>query len=303
MERIRRLCQSLSPRRRVASAARLVGGLSNSGFKIHFESGGEPVVLRIYERDPAACRKELELLRALARTVAVPEVLHAEPEGCDGGRPFVFLRYVEGVTFRQLKATADRRAIQEAAYAIGAALAAVGKHDLDCVPQVSDGPPQLPESINGHLSSPGLTARTGAALADRVRRLVADWGTRLRLITRERRLVHGDFRKQNILVRPDGNTWTVAAILDWECAFQGSQMFDVGVFLRYERSEQPVAEPAFSRGFRDGGGRLCEDWMDAARVVDLDSLCRSLTAPHLPPDIEREIVGLVTATAAGFKTK
>ena len=113
----------------------------------------------------------------------------------------------------------------------------------------------------------------------------------------DQRLVHGDFRKQNILVRPDGNAWTVSAILDWECAFTGSQMFDVALFLRYERPEQPVAEPSFSRGFLDGGGRLCDDWRDAIRVVDLESLCRSLTAEYLPPDVEREIVDLVTATA------
>jgi aminoglycoside phosphotransferase (APT) family kinase protein len=297
IDRIRRLCQSLTPRRRVTGAARLVGGLSNSSFKIHFEPGGEPVVLRVYERDPAACRKELELLGTLARTVPVPEVLHAEPDGLDGDGPFVFLRYVEGITFRQLKAAADPRAIQEAAYAIGAALVAIGKSDLSAMPHVGEGPRPSPESINGHLASPTLVARTGGALADRVRRVVADWAARLRLLADERRLVHGDFRKQNILVRPAGNAWTVAAVLDWECACKGSPMIDVGLFLRYERPERPVAEPAFSRGFRDGGGQLDDDWMDLARAVDLDSLCRSLTAPHLPSDIEREIVGLVTATA------
>ena len=91
-------------------------------------------------------------------------------------------------------------------------------------------------------------------------------------------------------------------ILDWECAFTGSPLFDVALFLRYERPEQPVAEPSFSRGFLDRGGRLCDDWKDAIRVVDLESLCRSLTAEYLPPDIEREIVGLVAATATQLGT-
>ena len=284
------------------SAVRLSGGLSNSSFRIHFESSDEPVVLRIYERDPVACRKELDILRAFGRIVPVPEVLHAEPEGFGDEGPFIFLKYVEGITFRQLKAMGDSRAIQEASYSVGAALGAIGGHDLASRTHVCDGSHPMLESIDSYLTSPRLIARTGLALADRVRHLVAGWEPQLQSVQNERRLVHGDFRKQNVLVRPEGNAWTVAAILDWECAFAGSPMFDVAVFLRYERPEQPVAEPAFSRGFLDGGGRLCDGWMDLIRVVDLDSLCESLTADHLPQDVEREIVGLVTATATRLGT-
>ncbi len=296
-DRISRLCESLTPRRRVASVERLSGGLSNSSFKIHFESSDEPIVLRIYERDFAACRKEIDILCALRQTVPVPEVVHAEPEGFGGEGPFIFLRYVEGITFHQLKATGDRRAIQEASYAVGATLGEIGKHNLALTDHVSNNIRTMPEIIDSYITSPKLIARTGSALADRVRRLVARWALRLQTVMNERRRVHGDFRKQNILVRPDGDAWAVAAILDWECAFTGSQMFDVALFLRYERPEQPVAEPSFSRGFLDGGGQLRDDWRDLIRVVDLESLCRSLTATYLPPDIEREIVDLIAATA------
>jgi fructokinase len=296
-DRISRLCESLAPRRRVTSAVRLSGGISNNSFKIHFESFDEPIVLRIYERDPAACRKELDLLCALGQTVPVPEVVHAEPEGFGDEWPFIFLKYVEGITFRQLKATGDRRAIQEASYAVGATLAAIGKHNLPPTDHVSYDTCMMPEVIDGYVTSPKLIARTGNALADRVRRLVACRAPQLQTVMKERRLVHGDFRKQNILVRLDGNAWTVSAILDWECAFTGSPLYDVALFLRYERPDRPIAEPSFSRGFLDGDGQLCDDWRDAIRVVDLESLCRSLTAEYLPPDVEREIVDLVAATA------
>ena len=296
-DRISRLCKLLRPQSRVTKAERLSGGLSNSSFRVDFQSGDEPIILRIYERDPGACRKELELLCALGRTIPVPDVLHAEPEGFGGEGPFIFLKYVEGITFRQLKATGDRRALQAASYAVGAALGAIGRHDLNSLDHVGKGAHTMLENIDSYLTSPELIARTGGTLAGQVRRLVERWAQRLQPVINERRLVHGDFRKQNILVRPEGNAWTVAAILDWECAFTGSPMFDVAVFLRYERAEQPVAEPAFSRGFLDGGGQLRDDWMDLIRIVDLDSLCRSLTAAHLPPDVEREIVGLVTETA------
>lgn len=38
------------------------------------------------------------------------------------------------------------------------------------------------------------------------------------------RLVHGDFRNGNLIIQPDG----VAAVLDWERAFIGDPMYDVG---------------------------------------------------------------------------
>jgi fructokinase len=133
-------------------------------------------------------------------------------------------------------------------------------------------------------------------LTNRVRELIDDWAKPLRQLENERHRVHGDFRKQNVLVRFDGVRWNVAAILDWECAFLGSPLIDVGLFLRYENSDNLIAEPAFSEGFRDGGGKLPDDWFTLSRVLDLESLCRSLASPNLPLDIEHELAGLVSRT-------
>jgi aminoglycoside phosphotransferase (APT) family kinase protein len=294
-DRISRLCESFTSRR-VSCATRLSGGLSNSSFKILFESSDEPVVLGIYERDLRACWRELELLSLLGPVVPVPEVLHAEPDGFDEDGPVLFLRYVEGITFRELKARGDRCALQDAAYFLGAALATIGRQELTSLSHINDVRFQVLRGSENYLTSSRLIARAGAAVAEKVGKLIARWAVPLRLVMNERRLIHGDFRKQNILVRPNEKGWTVAAILDWECAFAGSPMCDVGLFLRYERPDDPVAEPAFSRGFRDAGGELCDSWFELSRVVDLESLCSSLTAPDLPHDIECEIVSLVIRT-------
>ena len=61
-------------------------------------------------------------------------------------------------------------------------------------------------------------------------------------------IAHGDFNSANILVKQCAGCWTVAAILDWEFAFEGSVAYDIGNFLRYERASNPRFEPAFSRG-------------------------------------------------------
>ena len=45
-------------------------------------------------------------------------------------------------------------------------------------------------------------------------------------------------------------------MLDWEFAIAGSQLIDVGHFLRYETISAPRLEPHFSNGYLHAGGRL-----------------------------------------------
>jgi aminoglycoside phosphotransferase (APT) family kinase protein len=288
-DRIACCCRSFT-HRRLSLVERFEGGLSNSNFKLHFESAEEPVVLRIYERDPAACRKEIALLSKLRSTVPAPEVLHAEPGGTADVGAFVFLRYIDGITFRQLKSTGSSHEIQQAAYSIGKTLAAIGEQDAS----------DLSRAADFSKDDPKLIERTGAAVHEQLTKLFSIWAPRLRSLEDLRRLVHGDFRKQNVLVRSGDDGWQVAAILDWELAFAGSPLHDIGLFLRYENLESPV-EPAFSNGFRDGGGELPVDWFALSRVLDLASLCRSLAEPDLPSDIETELIGLVRRTLREFE--
>jgi aminoglycoside phosphotransferase (APT) family kinase protein len=51
-------------------------------------------------------------------------------------------------------------------------------------------------------------------------------------------VVHGDFRLDNLLVRPDG--WEVAAVLDWEMATLGDPLTDLGLMLVYWGGGSPA---------------------------------------------------------------
>jgi hypothetical protein len=90
--------------------------------------------------------------------------------------------------------------------------------------------------------------------------------------------------------------WQVSGVIDWEFAFSGPPLVDLGHMLRYEKRGRPLAEPHFSEGFRAGGGTLPEDWRALARAVDLMALCEILTRPGLPEDAVGELVELITAT-------
>jgi aminoglycoside phosphotransferase (APT) family kinase protein len=303
---VQRLVARAFPRHRLASAELLAGGLSNSNFKLRLDPDTDPIVLRIYDRDPAACQKEVDLLALVRPTVPVPEVVHAEPGGMDGVGPFVLMRYVDGVTFRQLKAAGDVRALEEACYSIGNASAAIAQYRfprggwLMAGPAVgqplAEGPDPIPRFIDECLASPNLSKRMSEPLVQSLHSFSWSWAPRLAPLDVERSLVHGDFNSPNLLLRRQEGRWCVAAVLDWEFAVSGSPLVDVGNFLRYERTRRPLREPHFSRGFVDGGGTLPDGWMRLARVLDLTSLCEILTRETLPDDVVSEVIGLIGAT-------
>ena len=301
-EAIDALLATLFPSRRILAAEALAEGVCNFNYKVVF-GGGDPVVLRVYGRDPTACQKEVDLLRHVGARVPVPEVLEAYPNGLGDVGPFLVTRFVEGITFRRLRATQDTQAIAEAAGSIGETLAATGRFDFECRGQLGaglsvdgpflNGPNAVPEIVDRCLASPVLRSRLDEPTCDRAHRAVWARAADLSRLEDECRLVHRDFNNRNVLVRPERGRWRVAAVLDWEYAVSGSPLVDVGSFLRYETDDRPSREPHFSRGFERGGGRLPDDWRRLARFVDLVALCGLLTELDLPSALVPEVADLV----------
>src|ERR1700690_3362757 len=100
---LERIVHAAFPRARVVDMQALNDGLRNANFKLQLDSTHEPIVLRIYEHDGSLCQKEIDLMELVRSSVPVPEVIHAEPRGWEDVPPFVLVRYVEGISFRELK--------------------------------------------------------------------------------------------------------------------------------------------------------------------------------------------------------
>ncbi len=303
---LERMVHTALPGRRVVAAEPFAEGLRNANFKLHLDSTERAVVLRIYEHDVSLCQKEVDLMRLVAGTVPVPEVIHAEPGGGDDLPPFVLMSYVEGIRFRELKGSGDTDAIAQAAYSAGATLAAIGRATFARGGWLGPGPAvgapliagadAMPRFVDLCLASGNLARRVPAELRDGIHSLVWSFARELARASDEAHLVHGDFNGRNLLVQPIAGRWRVAAVLDWEFAVSGSPLADVASFLRYERAGRPLAEPHFSTGFLEGGGALPADWRRCSRVVDLTALCESLTRDELPDTVAVELVELVRAT-------
>jgi aminoglycoside phosphotransferase (APT) family kinase protein len=282
-------------------------GLRNSNFKIRFDEKAEPVVVRIYEHDRSLCRKEVDLFQLIGKSVPVPEIIHAEPEGIEDAPPFAILEFVEGVTFRDLKCTRNLEAIGKAAYAVGQTLAALGRITFPESGWLGPGPAVTAPLLEGHnpaprfldacLASENVATLVDAKVRDRLHEMVWAHSGQFSEMDKSAQLVHCDFGKRNILIRPAEENWAVAAVLDWEFAVSGSPLIDVGHFLRYERYARPLVEPEFSRGFAEAGGELPPDWRRLARMADCLALCEVLTRDAIPDDFVCELVELVRATA------
>jgi len=302
---LERIVHTAFPHGRVTGIEPLPDGFRNSNFKLHVDSMPEYCVLRIYEHDASLCQKEADLIRLLTGSVPVPEIIHAEARGLDDLPPFTLMRYVEGVSFRELKRIGDCDAVAHAAYSAGETLAAIGRTVfpnsgwLGPGPSVTapllEGPDPLPRFVARCLASPNAERRMSVALRDRAHALIWSHSSELRRLYDTTSLVHGDFNKRNLLVRPVDGRWAVAAVLDWEFAVSGSPLADLGSFLRYERALSPLIEPHFSAGYSNSGGTLAGGWRRLARIVDLAALCESLTHDALSGEIVTELVELVCA--------
>lgn len=303
---LERIVLTAFPGCRVFASQPLGDGLRNANFKLRLDPAPETVVLRMYEHDASLCQKEIDLMRLVGGAVPVPEVIHAEPRGWEDLPPFTLTRWVEGISFRDLKHGGDAEGIAQAAHSAGETLAAIGRFTFLkpgwIAPGPAVGPPLLegadpmPRFADRCLASDNLQRRVPAELCDGTHALMWSEAPRLASLAGDAGLVHGDFNQRNLLVRRAGGRWTVAAVLDWEFAVSGSPLTDLGNFLRYERAARPAAEPHFAAGYLRAGGRLPEDWRRLARLVDLVAICESLTHDALPDEVIPELVELLRAT-------
>ena len=303
---LERIVQTAFPRCHVIDMQPLADGWRNANFKLCLDCTPESIVLRIYEHDASLCQKEVDLIGLLGGSVPVPEVIHAEARGWEDIPPFTLMRYVEGISFRELTRTGDTDAIAQAACAAGETLASIGRTTFSKPGWLAPGPKvaepllqgmdRIPRFVELCLASEQLQQRMPADLRDRTHALVWSRAPLLAALDEEACLVHGDFGRRNLLVRSVGGRWVVVAVLDWEFAVSSSPLADLGHFLRYERASRPLAEPHFSDGYLHAGGRLPRNWRQLARLVDLTALCESMTHDQLPDTVVAELVELVRAT-------
>ncbi|HEY3669227.1 MAG TPA: phosphotransferase, partial [Polyangiaceae bacterium] len=109
-------------------------------------------------------------------------------------------------------------------------------------------------------------------------------------------LVHADYKRSNLLLQRSGSSWNVTAVLDWEFAFAGPAIIDIGLFLRAGAALPSGFQDSFVAGYRDAGGELPSEWLRLSRLVDLISQVTFLNDPRDLPRVFAETRQVVEET-------
>ena len=249
VDEVARLLEPWRGARPVTAATFLAGGLMNRNYRVRV--GSDDVVLRFYDRDARACAKRLVCFRSCMAVSRCRSVLYVAPS--TETVPFVVLEFVDGISMRELKQSGDARGHRRSGTRSrpGAGHARVGSparrrdpgNSFRAESRATSRSERQCSSHRPLSRSPLLRERLGEPHATRVHDFAWRHDDALSAMSESAGIAHGDFNSANILVRRSAGRWTVAAILDWEFAFEGSIAYDIGNFLRYERASNPRFEP------------------------------------------------------------
>ena len=289
---------------RVTAFAPLSGGLANTNYRVMLADREEPLVVRLYTRDAAVCATEVAILRLVEDTVRVPQLLYA---ACDAEPPYTVSSWVEGVKLEEILTRGDAEKAHAAGYAAGATLAAVHKHTFDRAgffgPDLTIAEPlgTIRAACEGYvrvrLTEERVRTRLGEALAEQLAQMMDQRAMLLDTLPNRAALLHGDYKPQNLLMHPTvAGRWVTAAVLDWEFAFAGPPLFDVGQLLRYRATLPPEYTTGVVAGYMAAGGALPAEWPRLTRLLDLMNLLGFLERPEANEAMVREVRGLVERT-------
>jgi len=288
----------------IAGVERVEGGLINTLYRITPADGGHSLCLRIFAAGRLPWDRELKILALVSASLPVPDVLLADCGGTDFGRPYLVYRWIEGITLNECRRQTPPAALLSVAEPLGRLLAGVANfsfaEDLNgATNDVHEGqsPMELLLSANEEALLHGLARkRLGAALANAMWSCLDASAVRMRELEHAASLVHGDLGGRNILVALDEDGgWRISGLIDWEAAFSGSPLWDVGSLFRYPRRYSETFRQRFERGYRDAGGALPEDWLRTARLLDATRLVATLNEERELPVVFAECRELIEA--------
>jgi aminoglycoside phosphotransferase (APT) family kinase protein len=308
---VRRWLASALAGQRIVAVQQLAGGYRNDNVLLVTDAA-EKYVLRRYrggdvEATGRTCGVEAALAARLRGIVPVPEVIAADPAGSAAAEPLLLSRYAAGSMVSEVLARPDGAAAGSAGQApgdagrpaadlgraAGAVLAAIGSVRFggpgfftgpDLIPSAEGMPASLPDFVEDCLraaraSGEHTVGGLSPAEQDGLRALAVRAGPAAARVNGSRQLVHSDYNPKNLLAVHRGGQWSITAVLDWEFAYSGSPLADLGNMLRPRPGVPADFAAGFSTGYRQAGGELPDGWREISEALDLYALADFLTRP------------------------
>jgi aminoglycoside phosphotransferase (APT) family kinase protein len=256
----------------IGTVERVEGGLTNTILRVSVEGTEPDLLVRIFAGGTAPWDKERRLLTRLSTHLPVPTVLLA-----DEGRnvlpyPSLVHHWMEGTTLNAMRVRTTKDELLSLAEPLGRILAALSKVPLEAGDELGaplSSPDMLLSVCQHRLFQGRARARLGGSLSDALWSQLSREAGRFFTLGSTKCLVHGDLGGRNILVAPDhADGWRLTGVVDWEDAFVGWAMWDIGHFFRYAKRYDQAFREHFARSYRNSGGTLPEDWWRTARLLD-----------------------------------
>ncbi|WP_099156754.1 phosphotransferase family protein [Virgibacillus ndiopensis] len=261
----------------------LSGGLNNSNLKITTDTN-EKFVLRIYNKENnISMNIERDILTILEDKIPVPQPLYSDSSCTIIDYPFILLSWVHGNQLSEILNKRNKDVISNAAKEAGDLLAKVhritfpssgffDKH-LNIQDFVKLDANKFLMYIEESSIKGRAKTRLGSNLSNRIFHFAKKHAYLIDNLGKQNSLVHGDFNPLNILAKNSHNNINITGLLDWEYAFSGSPLMDIGNMLRYEDVHHTHFLSSFISSYQNSGGTLPDKWLQKAKLLDLIALC------------------------------
>ncbi len=283
----------------------LSDGCANSNYKIEL-ARRQPVVLRIYLREKDSLSREIALYGLLAGRLPVPEIFYSDDSCTLIDHPYAIMEFIDGELMRSVILSNDESAIKESAFSAGIYLNQLRNIRLEhggffqdgnlTIRPFSDDEEYLSYAYSC-LDHDNVLDSLGERRTDTLRGFL-EKNQHFLPNKLDSNLTHADYDPANMLVKKIQNRFEVVAILDWEFAFSGSYLMDMGMFLRYSHKLPAVYEASFVKGIISEGNSLPENWKKTVKLMDIICLLSLLywNPKNDRPNLSSDVVSLIQNT-------
>lgn len=267
---------------RVISAQATQGGLANTNYRLELSNVANPILLRIFSCKSGAARKEFAINKLVKTRVRVPEYLYFADSNSITGHPYALMEWIDGYTLDSVIQSANVEDIAKIAASVGCVLANIHSfkfeqpgffnNELEVVQPLNMGSEGFLGFVYNNLINGNGHKHLGDELTQQFWNFCNTYAYLLDDIDCSSKapcMVHSDFGGTNILLKRGIDSWTIGGVIDWEFAYSGSSMADVGHILRPHDDGLPGWEDFLIQGYVDNGGLLPSQWRRVSKLLDL----------------------------------
>lgn len=147
------------------------------------------------------------------------------------------------------------------------------------------------------LSNPTVKQRIGNELYKRIRQFIVDKQEFISIIDRYRSFVHSDFRPANMLV----DKYNQIYFVDWESAWWGYTLVDIGQFFRYIKFFNDTHINLFQQTYNTFANKnIPDNWFDLSVFIDLVNPLQLLSINQETPIRNADLINIIEEKLAYF---